>query len=555
MSALAPGYDVKKAISKAGFSKAVQALQASLRSRIEVEVAGFPADGAAQKSRIEQVMAQDGFEFFARTYFPHYIKAPSSRLHRHLYADLPGMLTRPATAGREGHRKLTIAPRGAAKSTIASQIFPIWCALRQAKRFVVVVMDTYEQAALMVEAIKVELESNPRLAYDFPGFAGAGRRWREGEIVTRNEVMILGAGARQKLRGKRFGPYRPDLVLLDDIENDENVLSPEYRNKLESWVLKTIFELGPPDGSMDLVIVGTVLHYDSVLVRLSRKPGMDVTHMRAVITFPDRMDLWDQWQEIFLNVDEEEARGFYEANREEMDLGAVVNWPEVEPLYALMVKRATSETAFMSEKQGEPVSENSPFRAISFWVVKVPKLIYFGAVDPSLGRRGTHGDPSAILIGGFNPLNGVLDVVEASIRRRLPDVIIEDTIAMAREYKPTLWFIEAVQFQEFLRTELMKRAVLQEVALPAIPITPNTDKALRIERLQPPLAAGLIRLHASQTSLLEQLRQWPSGAHDDGPDALEMLWSGAVKYGGRAMTGNEQIQTAPGERSSPFMGY
>ena len=46
------------------------------------------------------------------------------------------------------------------------------------------------------------------------------------------------------------------------------------------------------------------------------------------------------------------------------------------------------------------------------------------------------------------------------------------------------------------------------------------------------MAAGLIRLHSSQSTLIEQLQQWPSAAHDDGPDALEMLWSGALQYGG-----------------------
>ncbi|QCI65641.1 phage terminase large subunit [Phreatobacter stygius] len=553
---MTPRPDLKgRNLSKKEFGDALAGLQSSLRAQIEVEVDGFETDEAARRTRraaVEDPLS--GFEFFARTYFPHYIKSAPSRLHRHLYDDLPAMLTTDAGPDRRGHRKLKIAPRGAAKSTLVSQIFVMWCALRRLKRFVIVAMDTYEQAALMVEAIKVELESNPRLAYDFAEFAGAGRRWREGEIVTRNDVMILGAGARQKLRGRRFGPFRPDLVILDDIENDENVLSPEYRKKLEAWVERTVMKLGPPDGSLDLLIVGTVLHYDAVLVRLSKKPGFNVYHGRAVERFPDRMDLWDRWQEIFLNVGEDDARAYYARHQVDMDAGAVINWPEVEPLYALMVERASSETAFMSEKQGEPISEESPFRSLVFWVVKKASWIFFGAVDPSLGRHGANRDPSAILVGGLDRETGVLDVVEASIRRRLPDVIIADTIALAKLYRPALWFIESVQFQEFLRTEIMKRAVLEEVALPAIPVIPVADKALRIQRLQPPTAAGLIRVHASQTTLIEQMRQWPSGAHDDGPDALEMLWSGAVAYGG-AMTGGSQILIARGNRGRTFDGY
>jgi len=545
-----------KQLSRKQFADELAGLQSSLRNRIEVAVESFPTDEAARQERRRKVLDPvHGFEFFAKTYFPHYIKSGPSLLHQHLYADLPAMLTTPAGPDRKGHRKLKIAPRGAAKSTLTSQIFVMWVALQRLKRFVVIGMDTYDQAALMVEAIKVELESNPRIAHDFPEFAGAGRRWREGEIVTRNEVMILGAGARQKLRGRRFGPYRPDLVLLDDIENDENVLSPEYRKKLEAWIERTVMKLGPPDGSMDLVIVGTVLHYDAVLIRMSRKPGFQVAHFKAVQKFPDRMDLWDRWQEVFLNAGEDDARAFYAANKAAMDAGAIVNWPQVESLYALMVERASSETAFMSEKQGEPISEDSPFRQIPFWVVKLSTWTLFGAVDPSLGRHGHQRDPSAILVGGLNRDTGVLDVVEASIAKRLPDVIIADVIALAKLWRPQLWFVEAVQFQEFLRTEIMKRAVLEQVALPAVPVIPVADKALRIQRLQPPIAAGLIRLHASQTALLEQLRQWPSGAHDDGPDALEMLWSGAISYGGAGGVPGQQILTARGNRGRTFDGY
>lgn len=544
-----------RALTRKGFADELAQLQSSLRTQIDAEVDGFSTDEGARSERRRAVLDPvSGFAFFCRTYFPHYIKSAPSRLHQHLFADLPAMITTVAGPDRKGHRKLKIAPRSAAKSTIVTQLFSLWTALQGLKRFIVIVMDAYEQAALMVEAVKVEIESNPRLAQDFPEFAGAGRRWREGEIITRNNIMILGAGARQKLRGRRHGPFRPDLVILDDIENDENVLSPDFRKKLEAWVERTVMKLGPPDGSMDLLIVGTVLHYDSVLIRMSRKPGFDVAHFRAVERFPDRMDLWDRWQEVFLNGTEIEARAFYDANRPTMDAGAVVNWPEVEPLYALMTERASSETAFASEKQGEPISDDTPFRTLMFWVVKKPDWVFFGAVDPSLGRHGASRDPSAILVGGYDRTTGVLDVVEASIAKRLPDVIISDVIALAKIWKPALWFIEAVQFQEFFRTEVMKRAALQEVALPAIPVLPITDKALRIQRLQPPTAAGLIRLHASQTSLLEQMKQWPSGAHDDGPDCLEMLWSGALTYGG-GITGGGQILTAAGNRGRTFEGY
>jgi predicted phage terminase large subunit-like protein len=177
--------------------------------------------------------------------------------------------------------------------------------------------------------------------------------------------------------------------------------------------------------------------------------------------------------------------------------------------------------------------------------------VFFGAIDPSLGKAGASRDPSALLVGGLNRATGVLDVVEALIKKRLPDRIIEDAIALQREYRALLWAVETVQFQEFLRTELIKRAAAAGVPFPARAIQPHTDKLLRIESMQPHVKNGLIRLHPSQTTLVDQLRHFPKADHDDGPDALQMLW--AIATSGLAAVGvASRPARAPGARHSAW---
>jgi predicted phage terminase large subunit-like protein len=92
--------------------------------------------------------------------------------------------------------------------------------------------------------------------------------------------------------------------------------------------------------------------------------------------------------------------------------------------------------------------------------------------------------------------------------------------------------MEAIQFQEFLRTELIKRSAARGIPVPARAVTPHTDKIMRIESLQPHVQNGLIRLHASQSTLIDQLRHFPLADHDDGPDALHMLWTLATSGAG-----------------------
>ena len=133
-------------------------------------------------------------------------------------------------------------------------------------------MDSIDQAYPMLEAIKAELEFNPRLLCDFPEASGQGRVWQAATIVTANDAKVQVAGSGKKLRGLRHGPYRPDLCVLDDIENDEQVRNPDQRDKLQSWLSKTVLPLGGAGAKFDVIYIGTLLHYDSVLNRTLSNP-------------------------------------------------------------------------------------------------------------------------------------------------------------------------------------------------------------------------------------------------------------------------------------------
>lgn len=519
---------------------------------IRLSVDAFSSDPEARRDRLARARdPKTGYRFFLETYLPHYVKGEASLFHDHLFDRVPDVIH-----GAGGARDCIVAHRGASKSTHLSLGAAIYCICLGLKRYIIEISDVYSQAALLLESIKAELTANPRLTYDFPDATGPGRVWREGEIVTRNNIRVEALGALQKLRGRRHGPHRPDLVFLDDIENDENVRSPDQRDKLESWIDKAVLKLGPPDGSIDVFYVGTILHFDAVLARKAKSPAWQTTKFPAIIAMPDRTDLWEQFEEVYFNLGPDAATAFYDRNRAAMDEGAVLNWPAMQPLLQLMLERVVSHAAFASEYQNQPISKNNPFGKLTYWVQKSRDLIHFGAIDPSLGKHGKARDPSAILIGGIDPIEGTMDVLEASIRRRLPDLIIADTIALQRDYRCHLWFVEAVQFQEFLRTTLMKDAAKAKVALPAFPVIPTADKLLRIERLQPPIAAGLIRINRAQTTLIEQLQQWPNGDHDDGPDCLDMLWQHALPFARGAGATDGGIQTGAQTGSQGHMeGY
>jgi hypothetical protein len=162
-----------------------------------------------------------------------------------------------------------------------------------------------------VEAIKCELEENDRLKQDFPNACGIGKVWKIGEIVTNNNIKVKAYGSGKRVRGVKHGTYRPDLAIIDDLENDTNVRSRTQRDKLEDWLDEAIDNLGSVDGSMDILYIGTILHRDSVLARKLKLAFWHPIKFRALIQYPKNIDLWDEYSKIFKYSGVTVAHNFY----------------------------------------------------------------------------------------------------------------------------------------------------------------------------------------------------------------------------------------------------
>jgi predicted phage terminase large subunit-like protein len=517
----------KAQISDKKFDLEIEAIRALIQSSAKP----FPEDKTAQKERIERSLKD--LRYFGEIYFPHYVTAPCSELHKYLCNKYSKMIFQAIATGI-GDKGADAAPRGNAKSVWMALILPLWAIAFELRWFVFILSNSGSQAEDLIQFIKAELEVNERLAQDFPKICGKGRIWRMKTLITRNNRKIKGVGMGQAFRGVRHGSHRPDLVIGDDCEDDEAVESPERRKKNEKWVMTKIMKIGQKDTIY--AFEGTILHYDSLLSNLLKKPGWKGKKFKAVIKYSESK-LWEKWENIFVDISigKEEAGlaadKFFAAHKIDMLEGIEVLWPEVEDYYYLMKMRISDGPAyFESEKQNEPINpEDAVF--LEEWLVDwedgdvdLKGIPHAGACDPSLGKRNKRGDPSAILGGRMKTRILYLDC--ADIEQRRPDKIMTDILAHHERDLFDKLRMETTQFQEFFARQFEQLAHEKGLTINIDDYTPNTDKDLRIIRLQPWIKNGWIRFKKEHRELKRHLiyyRPKNKGGPDDGPDCLEML--------------------------------
>jgi predicted phage terminase large subunit-like protein len=465
---------------------------------------------------------------WGRRFLRAYFRQPPSKMHAWLAVELDRI------SSRRGARVNVLGPRGSAKSTVGTLAYVLKSAVESREPYIWIVSATKDQAETHLESVKAELEKNHKLGRVYPRAAGQGAQWRSHAIELPNGAVIESYGMGQQLRGRRRRESRPSLIVCDDLENDIHVASAAQRAACRNWFHGVLLKAG--DARTNVVNLATALHRDSLAMQLHRSPGWTSALFRAVERWPDDLELWRQWEELYCDRENPAAaaaaRAFFNEHQCAMLAGAELLWPEKEDLYALMRMRVEEgRTAFEREKQNSPVDPErcewpEEYFDHHIWFGEWPSGLTLRtmALDPSKGGDARHGDYSAYALLGVDE-HGVL-YVEADLARRPTPEMVSAGAGLCGRFRPDAFGVEANQFQELLAGEFAAefRRRKQRITAPCL-IHNHTNKLVRIRRLGPLLAQRRLRFlsrSASTRLLVDQLRDFPLGDHDDGPDALEM---------------------------------
>jgi hypothetical protein len=403
------------------------------------------------------------------------------------------------------------APRGHAKSTLVSFFYVIHQALYAKKKNIVIVSSSEDMAIRFLRRIKTELEYNRQILLIFG--PQKSEKWSETEIILNNGVSIHAKGRGAQLRGLISGSRRPDLIILDDIEDEELVRSEIRRADLESWFNGTVLPtLTPKIGQ--LVFIGTILHQDSLLNNVLTN-YQEFTTKKYAALLPDDNPLWpERFTKEFLH----QVRSSF-AKRHQL--------PQFFMEY--MNDPTPPDTAFFDMNQWHYFDKQTILDNRKSLVVEV-------VIDPGGGSVRNTADDTAIVVGATDVNTGKSHILEIVSAKMGTDTnwLIEHLFRINDAYGPHIFIMEKTQASNFIMPTLTYAMQQRNQHLPIRLVTPPrgagqragmTDaKFQRISALVQPSKNGDILILPEHTKLVSQAASFPRGKHDDVLDALAYFW-------------------------------
>jgi len=416
------------------------------------------------------------------------------------------------------------APRGHAKSTAVTHAYLLANVLFRVRDYVLIVSDTSTQAEEFLADIRRELEENDELieAFGVVGFTKDNENTLIVELKSDNdkpyEFRISAKGSGKSLRGLKWRHKRPNLIICDDLENDEMVESDERREKFRRWFRNALL----PCGSRRCLyrIVGTILHFDSLLNRIMPSPESHSTVHEPLKTYSNKPD------KAWLTV-------LYRAHDEEFEN---ILWPEMfdrERLEAIRQDYVDdgNPEGYAQEYLNDPIAqENAFFRKenlIDFSEDTLGPWEYYIGGDLAISSKDKAAFSVFVVIGVNS--DGRMRVFHVERFRGDALEIIDTIFALNEHFKPELFFFEQENIMRTIKAFLDNEMHVRKEYFNYESLIVTKDKEARARPMQARVKQQAIEFNHEakwwQKLLLEMI-QFPKSAFKDQVDACSIIFQG-----------------------------
>ena len=401
----------------------------------------------------------------------------------------------------EHEKSVYAVPRDHAKSTLA-KLAAVYYFLYTDVSFILYVSNTASVAIAAVRDIIGFFECERSvLLYGKPDYIveQLGIGYIRFRMPGLNKELILKAqGAGQQVRGTNINNRRPQLAIIDDLEDYDNTETPEQRKKLRKWFYGTFMKAMDAFGHK-LIQLGNMVSSEGLLALHCHSPEWQSRLYGAILA--DGQPLWKA--KFPLRKLLSDYTSYQRIGEGPTWLAEMMNIVIKNPLCIIDPKLITYDP---------PVQPLSGYR------------FGFLCVDPALGDGEEH-DWSALVAYVLND-EGRWQLVEARRMKGLqPLDLFRESFALALKWGIRVWGIEAEAYQASLQSVFRFFAKVMGILDGTIEFVPlRTHKRTKTARL---LAwAGMLKAKVNSLTegdvlITQQLLNYKPNKKKNTDDAID----------------------------------
>lgn len=352
-----------------------------------------------------------------------------------------------------------IAPRDHAKSTALTFDYILAGVCFRVYDYVILIGSTEDKAAEQLSNISEELEGNADLRESF-GITHFESQTKTEIIVVHDDghrFRIIARGAEQKIRGAMWKGRRPNLIVADDMEDDEQVENKDRRAKFRKWFFRAAKQALSKRGKIR--VHGTILHEDSLLSRLRKNSVWKVLFFKAHKSYNDFSELL--WPERWTEADLRERRKEFEEDGD--------------------------SAGYSQEFLNTPLDINARYLKPDGFIAMSPedyeseKIVLCGADFAT--SKSTLANKTSFTAGGKD-INNIVHIIGQQHGRWTTDEWVDKLFEFDTEFNPVAWIVEKGSIWDSVYPFIRKEMQLREHWIDFVPKVASKDKATRGQSLR-----------------------------------------------------------------------
>lgn len=489
---------------------------------------------------------------FGKFFFPRFFSSKTPDFHREITEMYVDKINK-VESGRfkDITKTALIVPRGHAKTTIAVSLFFLWAICHRKFKYALHITNTASLAVKNLNDIANELLTNDLLKrFYYPNNEINSGTWNKESIecFIPNEAGIVQSlcidalGSGKALRGTKYNMQRPDVIIIDDLEDSEQVLSKEQRSKLKNWYEGDVVPCFGTTGY--LCIIGTILHFDSLLNNIKENTNeafydYNVIEYKAInkrkeVIIENGEEI-EKEIEYALWEDRKSLEWLYK-ERDRLALGG-----ELSTFYREYMNTPISdeEKAFKDEVMVKNIYSKE-------WLdlqlkTRQKELFITMGIDTAISQKES-ADFSSIVILGTDE-EGFRYTLEAWHDRCSPDVLRDKVFEFYKRYLPKVIAMQKAGIDQLYKSNFEEKMRKDNIFFKITPALYNTatgnSKEARIKGLITPFNTNTLKIAKEHTDLQDELSRFPFGKHDDLLDALQMAFAFSMSLKKNKLTFND----------------